>query len=200
MGRNKKNNELMKDERRNQIFVSALKLFASRGLAGTKISDIAQDAGFSQGLVYHYFKSKDDIYTALINRAFTNLNKALDYLENMDKPPLEKIRFAFDELINNFIKSDITAKNHLLIAISAASDSVPAAVKQIIGENYQLPYTVIRKIIEAGQQDGTIANHNSEELSMLFWSTINGLAIFRSVHDENFIKPDPNIFLQMFKK
>jgi AcrR family transcriptional regulator len=200
MGRNKKNNELMKDERKNQIFVSALKLFASRGLAGTKISDIAQDAGFSQGLVYHYFKSKDDIYTALINRAFTNLNKALDYLENMDKPPLEKIRFAFDELINNFIKSDITAKNHLLIAISAASDSVPAAVKQIIGENYQLPYTVIRKIIEAGQQDGTIANHNSEELSMLFWSTINGLAIFRSVHDENFIKPDPNIFLQMFKK
>lgn len=40
-------------------------------MEATKISDIAQKAGMSYGLIYNYFKSKDEIYMSLIKR---NLN------------------------------------------------------------------------------------------------------------------------------
>jgi AcrR family transcriptional regulator len=39
----------------------ALKLFAAKGYAATSINDIAQTAGISKGLMYNYFKSKEDV-------------------------------------------------------------------------------------------------------------------------------------------
>ncbi|PUB10475.1 TetR family transcriptional regulator [Paenisporosarcina sp. OV554] len=47
------------DERREQIKNAALKVFAHRGIIGTKMSMIAAEAGISQGLSYRYFKSKE---------------------------------------------------------------------------------------------------------------------------------------------
>ena len=51
----KSKNEMIKDTRREQILSAALKIFAARGFAATKISDIVRAGGISHGLVYHYF-------------------------------------------------------------------------------------------------------------------------------------------------
>lgn len=199
LGRNKELNELMKDKRKIQVLDSALKLFAIKGLAATKISDIAKDAGFSQGLVYHYFKSKNEIFTALIKNAFNSLIEACMLLDNMEMEPLDKIAFAYEELIKGWMKDKGTTRNHLLIANASISDSIPAEAQQVINESYKVPYDILQKIIEAGQKDGSIAKNSSKELAMMFWSTINGLAIYRAVHENEFVKPDVQIFVQMFK-
>lgn len=60
--------ELQKQERRNQLIDTALALFAEKGVESTTISDIAKRAGVAQGLVYHYFDSKDDLLWAIIER------------------------------------------------------------------------------------------------------------------------------------
>ena len=70
MGRGAKFNERVKEERRQRILETAVKLFAVNGLAATKISRIASDSGMSQGLMYHYYRSKEEIYVALIRHAF----------------------------------------------------------------------------------------------------------------------------------
>lgn len=49
------------DERREQIKKAARKVFAIKGIAGTKISMIAAEAGISQGLTYRYFQSKEEL-------------------------------------------------------------------------------------------------------------------------------------------
>ena len=199
LGRNKELNDLMKDERKAQIFDSALKLFAIKGLAATKISDIAKDANFSQGLIYHYFKSKDDIFVALIKNAFHNLVNACIELDKMEMEPLDKLGFAYSELIKIWMEKESAARNHLLIANATISDSIPIEAKKIIDANYRIPYEILQKIIENGQENGTIIIKDSKELSMMFWATLNGLAIYRSVHGSEFVKPDVEIFLQMFK-
>ncbi|MEZ4833367.1 MAG: helix-turn-helix domain-containing protein [Caldilineaceae bacterium] len=48
----------------------ALRLFATNGLAGTKVADIAAAAEMSHGLLYHYYRAKEDIYVELIRHAF----------------------------------------------------------------------------------------------------------------------------------
>ena len=66
MARNAEHNQKMRDERREKILYHALRLFAAKGLYATKITDIAAECRMSQGLLYHYFRSKEEIFTELI--------------------------------------------------------------------------------------------------------------------------------------
>lgn len=60
--------ELQKQERRNQLLDVARRLFAEKGLENTTIKDIADEADVAQGLLYHYFRSKDELFWAIIGR------------------------------------------------------------------------------------------------------------------------------------
>src|SRR2546425_2508463 len=53
------------EERREQIIDAAAKLFAEKGYDGASIRDIAREAGITEGLIYHYFESKDQLTEAV---------------------------------------------------------------------------------------------------------------------------------------
>jgi TetR/AcrR family fatty acid metabolism transcriptional regulator len=48
-------------DKRKLIVDAAIKVFAAKGYHGTRISDIAKSAEIAYGLVYHYFKNKEEI-------------------------------------------------------------------------------------------------------------------------------------------
>ena len=54
------------EDRRNQILEAALKVFAEKGFKGATNQAIADEAGISPGLIYRYFKNKEDLLFALI--------------------------------------------------------------------------------------------------------------------------------------
>lgn len=56
------------EERRNQLIDVALELFGQNGIEATRVSDIARAAGVAQGLLYHYFPSKDALLAAIVER------------------------------------------------------------------------------------------------------------------------------------
>lgn len=58
--------EEIRESRRKQIMDVALELFADKGYAHTSISQIATKAKISKGLMYNYFKSKDDLLLNLV--------------------------------------------------------------------------------------------------------------------------------------
>ncbi len=60
--------EQQAEQRRTQLIDTALALFAEGGYDRTSIKDLAQAAGVAQGLVYHYFASKEDLLLAVIDR------------------------------------------------------------------------------------------------------------------------------------
>ena len=53
-------------DRREDILRASLHLFAERGFHGTSMRDIAREAGITEGLIYHYFASKRDLFRAII--------------------------------------------------------------------------------------------------------------------------------------
>ncbi len=61
--------EEQKEKRRQDILRAGLKLFACKGYEATKINDIAEEAGMSLGLLYHYFESIEILHEELINIA-----------------------------------------------------------------------------------------------------------------------------------
>ena len=60
--------ELQAEERRNQLVDVSLRLFAEKGFERTTIKDISEAAGVAQGLIYHYFGSKEELLFAAVER------------------------------------------------------------------------------------------------------------------------------------
>ncbi len=64
-------------ERRQRVLDVAVSEFAARGYSATNINDIAKKAGVSIGAMYSYFASKEDLYLAVVNSAYTLLETVL---------------------------------------------------------------------------------------------------------------------------
>jgi AcrR family transcriptional regulator len=60
--------DLQAENRRNQLVDLALALFAERGIENVSIKDLATEAHVAQGLIYHYFESKDALLEAVFQR------------------------------------------------------------------------------------------------------------------------------------
>ncbi len=67
-----------------KIVESAIELFNSKGYVGASISDISKQANLSKGLLYHYFKNKDELYLYCANLCIEEYIKYLD--QNLVNP------------------------------------------------------------------------------------------------------------------
>jgi len=200
MSRNKELNQIIKDERREQILKAALKLFATKGLAATRMSDISASSGISQGLVYHYYSSKEALFTNLVDTAIEKMNTAAVNLEKLPLSAKEKIVLAVDALLKGFDENASTSDYYFLITQTALSDAFPQEAKDIIRSRNNIKYDVIARIFKQGQEEGTIKKYLPGEMSTLFFSTMNGLALNKAIHGATFHMPDKNIILGMFLK
>jgi AcrR family transcriptional regulator len=71
--RTKKQNENIRQEKRELIIDIALEVFATHGYHGASISTIASHAGIAKGLIYNYFKSKEDLLKAILQKGVQNI-------------------------------------------------------------------------------------------------------------------------------
>jgi AcrR family transcriptional regulator len=82
----------IRDELREQIKQAALKRFARHGYLGTKTSMIAAEAGISEGLIFRYFKSKDELFTTLVQELIEEAKKETENLQYLPGTPFEQIK------------------------------------------------------------------------------------------------------------
>lgn len=64
-----------REERRKQILDAALTVFSGKGFHATNVSDVAAEAGVSQGTIYWYFESKDELFHAALLSAFMDIGE-----------------------------------------------------------------------------------------------------------------------------
>lgn len=94
MARSPKDNQEIRDARREEILAAATRVFAEKGLANAKISDIASAAGLSHGLVYHYFTSKDAVFGAIVDQMIEKIDAEAE--ADADLPAFERLVRAID--------------------------------------------------------------------------------------------------------
>jgi AcrR family transcriptional regulator len=71
------------DDRAREITQAALELFVTRGFAATKLDDVARAAGTSKGLPYVYFRSKEELFKAVIAEAMGDpLVRASEFIDD----------------------------------------------------------------------------------------------------------------------
>ncbi len=77
---------------RAAILRAARDEFARHGLAGARIDRIAERAELNKRLIYYYFKSKDDLFLAVLEGVYADIRSAEQELHLLDMAPVEAIR------------------------------------------------------------------------------------------------------------
>jgi AcrR family transcriptional regulator len=77
------------DERRRQLLEAGAHAFTQRSYDEVSMSEVARAAGISKGLLYHYFPSKRDFFTATLAAAATELGAVTD--PDPSLPPVEQL-------------------------------------------------------------------------------------------------------------
>jgi AcrR family transcriptional regulator len=94
--------EEQREESRARILAHALELFAWHGYEGTSVRMIARAAGISQGLMYNYFASKDELLRAIFQRSVQDILDIFARATQEEPDPrraLERIiRLSFDTI------------------------------------------------------------------------------------------------------
>ena len=93
--RSKAQNIELQEKSRQQIIMAALEAFAQKGYAHTSVSYIAQQAGISKGLIYHYFDSKEQVLLGIFDLL---LEQSAHIMDGWDKlNPKERLKYTIDQ-------------------------------------------------------------------------------------------------------
>jgi len=99
----------VKEKRREEILLGALKVFCEKGYSGATVNDIVNKVGCSHGLFYHYFKSKKDIFDDVCSFRGRNM---IDFMEEQLKESncyLDKLKNITEFTFNNIKNDEIFA-------------------------------------------------------------------------------------------
>ncbi len=95
-----RNRKSATQEKRRKILKAAVTVFARKGFARCRISDIATEAGVAYGLVYHYFENKEEILNSIFDENWGLLSKVIDTTveqsENLEQRLLAIVSFICD--------------------------------------------------------------------------------------------------------
>jgi AcrR family transcriptional regulator len=80
------------EDKRQQLLSAAVRVFARKGFHASRVGDIAEEAGVAHGLLYHYFKSKDQVLEAVFHENWSILLARLESVEETDEPAADQIR------------------------------------------------------------------------------------------------------------
>jgi AcrR family transcriptional regulator len=200
--RSEKQYQEIRDERREQILLHALKVFTLKGYSGTRISDVAQSAELSQGLIYRYFASKEDMFVAVVEQTLALSNAAMQRFADLELSPREKMRVITSANLN-FRDSEEYARRYLLMFEAGLTETSPARARELI-QNSFMALETIEAILSAGQESGQFTSaKDAASLSTAYWSMIQGLVFFRAMNESGkgtpVAMPDVETIMKLFE-
>jgi len=90
---------------RERILEAATAEFSAHGLGGARVDSIARAARVNKRMLYHYFGNKEDLFLAVLERAYENIRRQESALALDDLAPVEAmrrlVRFTFDYFVGN---------------------------------------------------------------------------------------------------
>jgi Transcriptional regulator len=158
-------------ETRDNLLYESFKLFAERGFADVSVNDIIKAAGITKGGFYHHFKSKEELFSELLNSyILIPMSQFKDYLAALQGNPDERLDaffYSYIYIIDEMIKLLGDAKNvygYYLIYFSAKQYIKDFDKK--LSNLYDEISIVIKKILKDKLQDKSLP-----DIKIDSWST-----------------------------
>ncbi|WP_433943805.1 TetR/AcrR family transcriptional regulator [Paenibacillus sp. SN-8-1] len=192
---NKQQLDRIRDERKEQIKQAALKVFACHGFAGTKTSMIASEAGISEGLIYRYFKSKDELFTELVSMLMEEAGREVEYVQLSSQPPFDLIKTLTQSMLDENNKYAFR-----LILQARKAEKVPEQVSQILARfsESELIDRLVPVFVK-GQQAGQFSDGDPRQLLSWYFYVVNSL-IMQELGTEEYGLPSVEMLMRILAK
>lgn len=129
--------------RKDQIMNSAAALFASQGYYKTTTAHVAEDVGVTQPYVFHFFKSKEQLYLAVLERAYERMMNAFSVVQAPPEHLSDQMGQAFNVLLE-------THRNEILLLMQCFT-TPEHSIRSFAKEKYSLIYDNILTRFEKAQ-------------------------------------------------
>jgi len=185
----------IQEEKGEQILEAALEVFSQHGFRGTTIDQIAEVAGMSKPNLLYYFRTKEAMHRALIDRV---LDTWLDPLRAFDAEgnPETEIRSYIRrklEMARDFPRESRLFANEVLQGAPHIEDELKGPLKTLVDEKAE--------VIRAWTRAGKIAKCDPYHLIFSIWSTTQHYADFDlQVRNVMQIGADQEVDLDHIKK
>jgi AcrR family transcriptional regulator len=158
-------------DRRRQILDAAIRVFARQGFHSCRVSDIANEAGVAYGLVYHYFKSKDQVLNELFVERWSLLLQAIEEIDARPIPSRQKLDAVASFIIDSY-RHDPELMKVIIVEVTRAANSFGRTHLPEISQAYE----GIAKIVREAQESGEFRDDVAPLLaSMWFYGAIEQL-------------------------
>jgi TetR/AcrR family transcriptional regulator, fatty acid metabolism regulator protein len=135
------------EDKRQQLLGAAVRVFARKGFHASRVGDIAEEAGVAHGLLYHYFKSKDQVLEAVFHENWSILIARIESVEETDEPADDQIRHIAAIVLRTWL--------HLpdVVRVVIQEFGRSPELGERIGE-LTLPIDALRRVIARGIERG----------------------------------------------
>tara|TARA_B100001113_G_scaffold169531_1_gene138664 strand:+ start:65 stop:652 length:588 start_codon:yes stop_codon:yes gene_type:complete len=161
-----------RENRKNQILNAAFEVFVKKGYAKTTMDDIVASSNLSKGALYHYYKSKKELFLSLIDHWEIYTFKDFYDKKSQNKKASDILRFFGENVINT-----LNEKKHAYIAEIEfrAMSNQDAEIKKRSNVLYGKLLELFEKVVKKGIKENEFKDLDVRKTSMAF------LAIFQSI-------------------
>ena len=182
-----------KEERKNLILMTALRLFVERGYYDTRISDIASEVPMSTGLLFHYFESKEVLLKELVQMGAEGTKRAAQFPDDV---PADIFLENFIGQLFAYAKDEPWVFNMFVLMSQARRPGMPEEARQIAMSVDTIGSTV--PLIKQGQKTGLFHKGDAELMSACFWASVQGI-MEEMAMDSTMKAPDPKWIVSILR-
>ena len=164
------------EERKAQILNAAEEAFTYKGIDEARMDDIAEETGLSKGTLYLYFKSKEELVIAILDRIFLGAFKQLEARKNSESKATEAVWQFTEEAIRDYkTMLRMMPIAYEFLALAFRNKIVQKALKQYFNRYLKVLVPIIQRGIDSGEfrpvdaQEVAIAAGAIFEGTILLW-------------------------------
>ena len=135
------------EDKRRLILDAAVRVFARKGYHTSRVGDIAEEAGVAHGLLYHYFRSKEDVLDSVFRETWLDIVGAAHRVEETDEPARERLAGIAKILLRAWRRDPDLVR--VLVREVTRSSHVQRRVDEI-----DQAFAGLERIISRGQEEG----------------------------------------------
>jgi AcrR family transcriptional regulator len=179
MPRTPEENDRIRRATQAQILQATRDLFLSKGYYSTSIEDIAKQAQISKGLLYHYFKGKEDLLAAMVEVRLSDLLTVMNTAA-AKATPVEQIRQIAEGALDDVWRQPEVFRFYLNLFTQPRLDPVVAKYTQRLMDEQAKQFEVQTQMFTK------LGVAHPRQRSLYFSSTLQGIMLMFSTYPKSF--------------
>ncbi|UZD49124.1 TetR/AcrR family transcriptional regulator [Peribacillus frigoritolerans] len=179
MPRTPEENDRIRQASKEKIRAAAMELFIKQGYYATSISDIAKQAGISKGLLYNYYKGKEELLSEMVEARIKEVVEVMEEAFTLNTPR-EQLEHIINGAIDNIHQKPEVHRFYLHLQTQPESDDDLIKYSHLIIEENARQFEFQCKIFESmGETD-------PRKRSLYFSSVLQGIMLMISTYQQGF--------------